>query len=50
MSDNNQRRNKPDSAHGMGGGVGVSENCIYKPMNVNRMNVYYSFTQHPGYL
>jgi len=31
-------------------GVGVSENCIYKPMNVNRMNVYYSFTQHPGYL
>lgn len=31
-------------------GVGASENCIYKPMNVNRMNVYYSFAQHPGYL
>ena len=48
MSDNNQRRSKPDSAHGKGGGG--SENCIYKPMNVNRMNVYYSFAQHPGYL
>jgi len=51
MSDNNQRRNKPDSAQGMvGGGSGISENCIYKPMNVNHTNVYYSFTQHPGYL